>query len=503
MNQESLKEPGSKPGKARRRWLQFSLRSLVVLIVVAACVMGFVLKVRDAQQKRELAEALTEAGAVVYFGYEIDETGNFVSLADPPGPGWLTDNTSDLLFSDVCGVTTQDMHTVGGLESLAGLSEVKSIIWTFNEPPSLEPLREFKKLERLWLVCKGDCAPIGELHQLRDLWILNQQLENLDFLRGTQRIEKLTLSCGQLVNFEPIAGLPELRELTLNCFQLSSVQPFAGAPNLETLRVQEGLDELDLESLSTFPNLHTFAISGSQLEFDFDHIAAVNGLRKLALTECNPPERTQVEQMIANGLNEIELTQCQWVKSGASLEVFEGIPAISIIWCPIESLDGVQELNGLKSLHLHDYQSIPQLNALDGFVELESFAFGGHTQLDSDDMHVLRTMTGLRRLRCYPLRSLEHLTGLKQLEELDLTNNSGLTVLDPLLEMKSLRKLNLTHCESLAGIKVLEQLTWLETLDVSKSSLTVDEVRQLKEKLVNTKVIAWMADKPMPSPVVN
>jgi len=54
------------PAKPRRRWLQFSLRTLMVLMLVCGCVLGWLAReVQRVRAQREAVKAIRELGAVV------------------------------------------------------------------------------------------------------------------------------------------------------------------------------------------------------------------------------------------------------------------------------------------------------------------------------------------------------------------------------------------------------------------------------------------------------
>ena len=66
--------------KPKRRWLQFSLRTLMVVVTVFCIWMGITAK--RARLQKQAVEAVLEAGGRII--YEHQETNS-----DPPGPEWL------------------------------------------------------------------------------------------------------------------------------------------------------------------------------------------------------------------------------------------------------------------------------------------------------------------------------------------------------------------------------------------------------------------------------
>ena len=74
--------------KPKRRWLQFSLRTLLVFVTLSAFASGwFVVKMQRARRQREAVKAIVEAGGRVWYDYEVNApTG---SVPKPPGPAWM------------------------------------------------------------------------------------------------------------------------------------------------------------------------------------------------------------------------------------------------------------------------------------------------------------------------------------------------------------------------------------------------------------------------------
>ena len=69
----------SNPSKPRRRWFQYSLRTLLVLVTVLCvfCVwLGLVSE--RARKQREAVAAIEAMGGVVYYDYQVDSSGTLL-----------------------------------------------------------------------------------------------------------------------------------------------------------------------------------------------------------------------------------------------------------------------------------------------------------------------------------------------------------------------------------------------------------------------------------------
>jgi hypothetical protein len=88
--------PKVDPPKHKRRWFQFSLRSLLIFTLLCAVGSAWVAqRMERKRQEREAVDAIRGIGGTV----EYDYTG-----AEPPGPAWLRRLLGDNFFSEVIGV---------------------------------------------------------------------------------------------------------------------------------------------------------------------------------------------------------------------------------------------------------------------------------------------------------------------------------------------------------------------------------------------------------------
>jgi hypothetical protein len=71
--------------KRQRRWLQFSLRTLIIFTAVVAILCGWLgRKIERRWKERVAVDALVKSGAFVLYDYQMED-----SSAKPPGSDWL------------------------------------------------------------------------------------------------------------------------------------------------------------------------------------------------------------------------------------------------------------------------------------------------------------------------------------------------------------------------------------------------------------------------------
>ncbi len=108
------------PPKRKRRWLQFSLRSLLLAVLIVAIGMAaWIVPIKNrAQRQKEAVDAILKGGGFVVYDYQ--EYGERIHEdAKPPGPDWLRKLLGDDVFTNVIAA---DVESNDGLERLRDLT---------------------------------------------------------------------------------------------------------------------------------------------------------------------------------------------------------------------------------------------------------------------------------------------------------------------------------------------------------------------------------------------
>ncbi|MEK6238140.1 MAG: hypothetical protein N2C14_25790 [Planctomycetales bacterium] len=160
-DQSTPSESPDQPKPTTRRWLTYSLRSLVALMFLA-CVgftwLGYVWRAK--QKERAAVAALEKLGATVDYDYHFAEDGfPLASRPDPPGPAWQRALLGDDWFA------------------------APHCVFCWGEPftdADLVHLRELKQLQWLYLhdtqVTDAGLIHLCELKQLRELVLQGTQV---------------------------------------------------------------------------------------------------------------------------------------------------------------------------------------------------------------------------------------------------------------------------------------------------------------------------------------
>ncbi len=184
--------------KPKRRWYQFSLRTLLVFVLLFSIGMSwFAVKLQPARRQRAAVQVIEELGGWVLYDGELEA---FLSPKSGPPP-WLKKLLGPDYFADVTqvyfyeGVDAKDFDAL--FERLKQLPELRQLA-IYNSPitdAELEHLKGMTSLERLSLV---------------DAWVTDAGLEHL---KGLTKLELLQLRRTEVSD----EGAEELRQALPNC----------------------------------------------------------------------------------------------------------------------------------------------------------------------------------------------------------------------------------------------------------------------------------------------
>jgi hypothetical protein len=201
--------------KAKRRWFQFSLRTLLVFVTFCAiCCSWFAVKMQQARQQRVAVAAILKLGGSV-------------DRPELSKPAWLRNLLGNDLFSNV-----QAANFFGTQVTDADLENLKS----------LTQLR-FLNLERTQVTDTG-LENLKGLNELEELNLVETKITDagLEKLEGLSQLHVLCLGDTQVTDagLEHLKGLSELQELQLFDTQITDA-------GLEKLTILKQLRSLPLE----------------------------------------------------------------------------------------------------------------------------------------------------------------------------------------------------------------------------------------------------------------
>jgi len=238
-----------------RRRFQFSIRSLLVLVVVVAIPCSwFMTKLREARKIRETAAAIRKAEGWVEYYFSLGDELGAVPCDGPPGPAWLRDLVGVEFLAEITeagqrmhtGIRVTDdliddeemallgscaeikaLHLGGsditndGLKHIVGMTKLEYLTLHYTQitDEGLEHLRGLSKLSRLNLsdTSVGDrgIKHIEGLENLRELWLDNTRLtdDGLKHLEGLRNLHTLSLPHDECTQ----AGVEKLQRALPDC----------------------------------------------------------------------------------------------------------------------------------------------------------------------------------------------------------------------------------------------------------------------------------------------
>jgi Leucine-rich repeat (LRR) protein len=249
-----------------RRRFQFSIRSLLVLVIgVAVPCSWLAVEIRAAKRQKEVVEAIVKVGGVLDWDLE-------------PRLAWLRNLLGDDFFMDGYQVdfgimqpypvvTDSDLEhlvwmsqlrklnldgaqiTDAGLEHLKVLTQLEGLMLgrTKITDAGLQHIGGMKRLEGLCLentqITDAGLRHLGGLAQLRHLALSGTKVgdDGLEYLKGLTQLSELYLSETHVTDtgLNHVEGLAQLQELALDGTEVSDA-------GLEHLRQLTKLSELDL-----------------------------------------------------------------------------------------------------------------------------------------------------------------------------------------------------------------------------------------------------------------
>jgi hypothetical protein len=209
------------PKVHRRRWYQFNLRSLFVVMTLACVGMSWLgIKIQQARRQKEAVEEIKKLGGGVFYDYQVRVSG--VEMAKLK-PKWLRSLLGDDFFTNVVIVwlATNQQVTDAGLEQLKGLTTLTSLSLdgTKVTDAGLEQLKGLTTLTSLSLdgtmVTDAGLEHLKGLTQLQDLSLDSTKVTDagLEHLKGLTQLQTLSLFNTQVTD----KGVKKLQQVLPNC----------------------------------------------------------------------------------------------------------------------------------------------------------------------------------------------------------------------------------------------------------------------------------------------
>ncbi|CAN1245507.1 Disease resistance protein L6 [Linum grandiflorum] len=319
--------------------------------------------------------------------------------------------------------------------------------------PNLANLNHLVELRLFHLELSG-IHGLGELRVLETLDISDcLNLDNLGGLESLVLLEELTLTrCGRLESLPSLSNLIKLGKLVITeCPFLSEVQGLG--------ELRRSLVHLEASGCGRLANIRG--------------LESLEALESLELQSVKPPKVVDVDM---DDDDEWMLAMVQ----DDYLVQFERFPDLSCLqelkqlhvtgWRHLPAVvTGLESLKSLQTLVVTACRSVRRLADVSGLENLERLDVSWCVQLvEVAGLDRLKSLQSLVMRNCKSIRWLPDVSGLENLNELDASGCVQLVEVTGLERLKSLKRLNLSGCWSIRELPDLSGLKNLYDLDVSE-----------------------------------
>lgn len=204
----------------------------------------------------------------------------------------------------------------------------------------------------------------------RRLSLCGHLLENLAGLSRYSKLEELYVSQNELEELSGLASAPRLRKLDVSFNLLDSLESLPESTALTELQLGHN-ELLDITGLERAPNLEILSLAGNGRLSDLSPVALLETLRELYLQQV---VRAPLEPLA--GLTKLERLNLT-LNEGGSLQPLEGLPALRLMKVVSRSLSGLDPFRGLallEELELTGCQPLTDASALAELPRLKRLA---------------------------------------------------------------------------------------------------------------------------------
>jgi hypothetical protein len=209
------------------RWFQYSLRSLLLLVLLVSLGMSWVaVRMKRAREQEQAVEEIAKVGGEVQYDYQDPQfrtSGDPFAESDPPGPAWLRNVLGQNFFAAVVAVDfRRSSVNDAGLGHVERLMQLQTLDLSGAQitDAGLQHLKGLTQLKTLFLsgrkVTDAGLEHLRGLTQLQQLNLYDTQVTDagLSHLKGLTQLQTLFLG-GTKVTDE---GVKRLEQALPNCF---------------------------------------------------------------------------------------------------------------------------------------------------------------------------------------------------------------------------------------------------------------------------------------------
>lgn len=345
------------PPKPRRRWFQFRLRTLLIVVAICALFAGwFRHKLEQSRLQAIAVKALEAAGrgqvSIVY-----DD--------EPPGPYWTMGKNPPQAFS----LVPNWIKKLFGRDFLCDVVEVDIQIGMFGGGPVSDPViksEDWQPLTHLQRLSVSTLHSVDSIltsipnpSELRKLDVVCSDIDkSLPWMARFKRLQSLTLAGATDEGLTQIEALTDLTELNVSSDEIGdmSMAKIGRLHRLKTLNISSAkISNRSIPALDALSELEELHLAGTKISASgFGNLEACTNLRSLELggaVACDAilaqlPKFKHLTDLALNGgdITDASLSQLSRIEHLENLSLRSGDNITDA------GVDALEQLKGLKTL---------------------------------------------------------------------------------------------------------------------------------------------------------
>jgi len=352
-------------------------------------------------------------------------------------------------------IDTIRVSKAASLTDVSGLGNLPNLeIVIFSKCDKLEDLSPLAGLPTGCMLSVSDCDLANDFRFLADA-------KGIDTLMIDYADSSLSFPPGEEIS---------IKELFLkDCNAITSLDWLEGNRSLESLDLNFADKLVDVDVLSSLPQLETISFNADSIDLFLPHLRHIKNL-------------TIIDSYSKN------LTNFDFLKETPELLSFKFVGNSG---SKLKSIDSIEHLKHLEHIDISGIGA-NHLGCLSHLENLKSVKL--KSDVDDSKLVNLDVLANLATVETVHLKNFNHshlkvIQSLPNLEELYLFNTAGMTNLDWLKPLQKVRVLAFSCCDELSDLKALQQLPNLEELFFSDCGSIVDTTEL--EKLTQLKLLEW------------
>ncbi|KEG11559.1 leucine-rich repeat protein (LRRP) [Trypanosoma grayi] len=381
---------------------------------------------------------------------------------------------------------------IKGWESIGHLPRLRSLDLSFTGIGD-EELRDLAVSRSLVKVDLVDCKQLTDVSPLANIETLEEVslgycacVTGLGALVGLPKLRHLYLWCSAITDecVRELGASQSLVKLDLGgCKQLSDVSPLARIQTLEEINLRVSEEVSVVADLGKLPVLRSIYLAHTAVTDEgLRGLGASRSLVEIALDNCML--LTDVSPLASiETLEEVSLADCDGVTAVGALGRLPALRSLDLCRSGItnEGLVGLSASRSLVKLELKRCRYLTDVTSLASIETLQEVNLRGCEYVNA--FGVLGRMAMLRVLNLsYTALTDDDLRGIsasRTLVRIDFGENKLIRDVTPLASVSTLEEVNLADSVGVTGVGALGALPALRVLDLSRLSVSDDDLRRL------------------------